>query len=356
MSLFNVFLSEHRSSLNGKGWTVIALLALASGLAGYLYMKPRACAQLAILCDNHPAGDTNLLYVNAPAVFSVNGKIGDDISWDFGDQTPKLVGSKATHVFTVPGRFVVRAVYQARCTTAILVTVRDQVATVVTGTKGQPVIQSPDVLMTGQILNLNAAGGHWQLIDAVDSQAHPAKNGRVSFATPGTRILELTMDKDPQKIYRKEIHVMPGPVKVGGTTRPVLKGTTPVPRTPDTWDEVEHTVRKKEDVAGGSRETSVEASPAGTARVVADQELKDKLNDIIDGREHTQNLAAYLCNGLNTSVVANKRWTDIQSFCRMTENNRRYEVTAVVTVRDSTTNCITYIRITFKKAFTALLK
>ncbi|WP_118973852.1 PKD domain-containing protein [Taibaiella koreensis] len=355
MHLFNFFLSEHRTGLNGKGWTLVVLLALASGLAGYLFMKPRACPGFVIYCNDRPVGDTNLFYVNAAVAFSAGEGAGNNISWDFGDQTPKSIGARTTHFFTAPGQFTVRAIYQAKCITVVQVIIRDQVAALVADKAGRTVIQSPDVLLAGQSLNLDAAYGKWRLINVADSQVQQVERGRVTFTTPGTRILELRTEKDSPKVYRKEIRVVSPPASAPVTTHaPARPAATPVPKIENTWDEVEHAAPKAPPAANSRKEVKVEPTANNTVWVIADQELKDKLNDIIANQEHAQNLVAYLCGGLGTRVLANKQWSDMQSFCRMVENNKRYEVTAVEAVRDSRDNCINYIKITFKKAFLSL--
>jgi PKD domain len=142
------------------------------------------------------------------------------ITWDFGDGTPVKTGVYVTHLYHKEGKYYVTASIREDCqeTKEIIIKQNPFDHTTWNGIAG------PETIPVGKDADFNClVYGNvwsWQVIDHPEIKPGNEKlgNARFRFTDGGSYTIEVTLDNDRTKSYRKEIFVTDGRVKNVTTT------------------------------------------------------------------------------------------------------------------------------------------
>lgn len=298
--------SRARMGLDNKVWlTLLATALLSLGLLGFRLATGESCREIRIALKGVVAHErAHTYFAGESIIFNASMNGGRSVQWDFGDGSPAAHGASVTHAFINEGNYLVTATVNGRCLQSVNVHI-SEVVLPKTATVSAPAdpngIIGKDYAAAGELsVYQTAAAAELYEWTVEGNGTFPARTGNkvsYSFTEPGTYIIQLKLDNDASKVYRKTVVVSVNPVDARGATADELP-PLPLPAPP---------------VAGGQPASPLASTGAPEAaapaekkvEIIPDPILRNQLQDVIDGKESLENIARFMCEGMNGKVKAN---------------------------------------------------
>lgn len=323
--------------LDKRVWLVLLLtLVLSGGLLGFKMATCERCREIRIgISNNDNAGGK--YHPQDRLTFTAEMKGGNDIAWDFGDNTPVAKGPSVIHSFGSAGSYFVTVTINGKCREFINIVIHAPL--IATPASGQAVagaeITGPDVPKAGEpvtyMTSLNATTYEWNVLNAPEYPTQHTPAATYTFLSPGIKNIELRLDNG--KVYRKTIQVLQGDQPVVDPSASSMAQDMPVQQQQP--DEVDP-------------EPEPQAAPRST--FIADEVFRDMLDKVADGDKDASSFNQFLCNGAQTKVRDNgESWTTLGEFCSKIHSKKKFQIKSVVTIRDPNDKCVLQIQVKYKK-------
>lgn len=339
--------------LDNKVWlTLIITVLLSAGLFGFRIMTTEPCFDIELKLKGvveHPFA--NDYFVGESIIFEAGMQRERGVQWDFGDGTAAATGSKVTHSYSSEGNFLVTATVNGKCLQSVNVHISqvNQPAVVPQTPSADPYsIIGKDFAAAGElcVYQTEAPGPEYEW-SIEGHAAFPVKNGNkvaYSFTEPGAYTIKLMLDNDDAKIYRKTVTVSANPAAKGAELNDLPP--LPLPALP------------KEAPTGNNAAAAAAEAPAEKKRVdlIPDPILKNQLQDIIEGKESLENIAQYMCEGMNGKVKGNgKIYANLNLFGEELKGKKgmlglggKRKIKSVHANREVGSNCIFRLDVEYK--------
>ncbi len=298
--------TRSKMGIDNRVWlTLLVTVILSVGLFGFKIATTEPCFEVNLSLKGvveHPFA--NNYFVGEGIIFKAEMKKGQNVEWDFGDGTSVKQGAKVTHSFSQEGNFLVTATVNGKCMQSVNVHISQvgSPAPSVTQPADPNSIIGKDFAAAGElsIYQTGATAGAYEwTIEGND--VFPPRNGNkvsYSFTEPGTYIVKLKLDNDEAKVYRKTVIVSMNSSDAKGAGLDDLP-PLPLPAPPKENGSAGNAA------APGSTEEKEEAAAERKIELIPDPILKNQLQDVIEGKESLENLAKYMCDGMNAKVKGN---------------------------------------------------
>ncbi len=330
--------TRSRKGIDTRVWlTLITVAVVSVGLLGYKVASDVNCSFFEISVKGYTAGKANSYYLGEELSFATQMPGAKSIVWDFGDRT-KAEGPTVKHSYKSEGTFMVTATINGKCSESISISIRQLTHQPVTmsATMENP-ISGPEVIHAGEPVNFTCAATagtyEWTVLNAPDFPVQSANVATFVFPAPGTRIIELKLDNDAAKVFRKNIQVLP-PLEKADATFQNNNMTQPVLPPPAQNDDDKKDAKEPE---------------APKSVVIPNEEFVNLLNQATEGKKDVQAFSQFLCNGGQTKVLVNgTEWETLGSFHQKIYGKKKFDIKSVETVRDEH-NCVTILKVKYKK-------
>lgn len=340
MNHYTHIFTRSRKYLDQRVWLTMALVSLISlGLLGYKVASDIQCTPFEIALKGYTAGMANSYYVGEEIVFSTQMKGGTSIVWDFGDHSSGK-GTNVTHRYSTEGNYIITATVNGKCLESVSITITSLHQPInLTTTLPNP-ITGPDAVHALEPINLTASGAgtsyEWMVLNSPDFPVQTKEIATYTFLSPGTRIIELKVDNDPKKVFRKTLQVLPA-IETGNNQPLVNENlTAPVIVPPPSLQK---------------EEPNKEAEPEKPkTTIIPNEEFVAMFNQVTEGKKDLSSFNQYLCNGGQTKILANGTdWETLISFYQKINDKKKYDIKSVEAVRDPESNCVTVLKVKYKK-------
>ncbi|MBL7753348.1 MAG: hypothetical protein JNM44_02640 [Chitinophagaceae bacterium] len=345
-------------------WTLAltAGSALAFILLKWLLVMP--CQGVVIQVNDQDPNKQNYLYANTPIRFSVAGaQQTDRITWLFGDHSKKVSGNPMLHYFREEGDYTVTAILSGGCELHIDVHIRHQLTLDNLGSNdqlqdGNP-INGMDQPKAGEVASFFCAVAadayEWTVPEDPAIAVGTSNLFQPVFLSPGLYTVQLKLNNDPKKVFRKQVSVQAGsPAGASGMELPAT-GPAPAQLAP-----VSPNLPPPSALPAAEEEENAEAAPAPAKReplIVADEELKYQLDQIRDKKKSILDLKDYFCDGYETNVKVQSegKVINLQQLCDKLQGKTgllglggRPKVKSVRSTRDPESHCIVVLYVDTK--------
>ena len=356
-------------------WVMIWCVILAIGLAGYKMSGNKPCVNVIVAINGTTQGLNKTFFIGETVRFSALFSEGRKVEWDFGDKSNKESGMRSTHTYKTEGRFPVTITIDGNCTQHDMVTIKKFIAdTTVANNEalktlfGNPIDgnYSPTV---GQAVvyssTAEARTYEWSISNYSNYAVKNTKEAQYVFLTPGLKVLQLVLDGDLTKTYKKDIIVQPLSFASGGSQQPAPPPQIPVyiPSVPETVKEKPSETEKPADkpVDKPVTENKPEVKPdvpvvnKPVSIRIGNENFKDMLQDVVNNNLDVADFNDYLCDQGKTRVLINKEkdWTNFSALCQKIRGDKRITITRVEQTIEN--NCVVKIKVQYdKKGFLGL--
>ncbi len=327
---------------------------LCAGLISYKLIGKKACLPFNISATGFNNQKNGNFIAGETVMLKASLSPDNTIVWDFGDGTPTLDGSIATHIFLKPGKFTVTATEKGQCAQNLNITVGEKPIVDV-----HPEIV-PLVTIIGNLMptagkeekyqcSLQASSYEWSITNSTNFETKKGASVSYQFPLPGSYELQVKLDDDPSKTYTKQILVMaaPKPIVPKNETIPSLINHRIVNVEPEKH-QVEDTslpvVSKQPDVH------VPDPIEKPKTKLIADNAFKTMLEDLIQNEKKISDFMPYLEYGLNTKVYENgkKEPIDFLTLCQHLQSSKRIQIKLLILNREENKN-VQSIEIKHKK-------
>jgi len=90
-------------------------------------------------------------------------------------------------------------------------------------------------------------------------------------------------------------------------------------------------------------------SDAPKMLLIPDEEFKNMLEAVKDGKKDVSAFSSVLCSGAQTKVLVNDEdWQTFGELCSKIHDNKKYQIKSVQSVRNEQ-NCVTLLKVRYKK-------
>lgn len=340
MSKSNNIYTHTAVNLDRRIWITLLIVGLLSmGLFAYKIADNVKCTPFDIDVKGYSAGKKNSFYLGQTIEFKTTYTGKETIVWDFGDKgTAKGIAVK--HSYQHEGNFIVSATVNGKCVETLNLTIiqLEQQKSASTVSMENP-ISGPELVYAGDPATFTCALAantyEWMILNAPEFPVQANVNATFTFPIEGTRIIELKLDHDPNKVFRKNIQVLPQVKTAASTAAPSVAELPPLPPP----------VVKEE-----KPDPEKDAAPAKPkVLIIPNEEFKSLLEAATEGKTDLQTISQYLCNGAQTKALLNGTdWETVGSFMAKVYNKKKFDIKEVEAVRDEN-NCVTILKIKYKK-------
>ncbi len=260
------------------------------------------------------------------------------VTWDFGDGTPEKTGVFVYHEYHKAGKFYVTASIKDGCDETQEITVYKSPLDLSTGNE----VEGPESVAVEKDAEFSctvyASSWKWEIMDHPEIKAKTEKLGTAKFRFPngGTYYVQVTLDDDRTKSYRKEIVITDDRVK----------------RKPIDINDIKPIMT---DQRGGPKKEEVTRQPeAATSSItfISNTSFKSKLTDVINDDASSPSLEyfnQFLDKGAATIVklegTADKQM-NFSKFYSHLRSNGNLKIVDVKIERD-TDKKVMFIRVIF---------
>ena len=261
------------------------------------------------------------------------------ITWDFGDGTPEKTGVFVSHEYHKAGKFYVTASIKDGCDETQEITVFKSPLDLSTGKE----VEGPESVAVEKDAEFSctvyASSWKWEILDHPEIKAKTEKLGtaKFRFANGGTYYVQVTLDDDRTKSYRKEIVITDDRVKRKPTDINDLKPIFTDQRGPKKEEPTQQQQEPEE-----QKTSIIQISP---------RSFKDKLNDVIADDNSSPSpdyFNQFLDYGQQTTVKFEGTTTTMSfnKFYAYLKNNGNLKIAEVKLDRNPEKK-IMFIRVTF---------
>ena len=338
MSAETIFTRRPAGLDYGVWLTAIIASILAIGLLGFKIAGSNVTCHTVMITVKPAAGQPeDVYYVGEKLSFQSQMANAKTVEWEFGDGSPKVSGPTAVHAFMTEGSYLVTTIVNGKCTESVTIMIRQLTNAHISTAPAQDssLIFGPDAPIAGEPVRYTAAGTaqsyEWTVLNSPDFPVQREPSAIYIFPAPGTRVIEVKLDNDPAKTYRKTITILPSSKPAEA---PVTGAAAPPPM-----------------IAPPPVKESPVAPPTEGPKVliVPDEEFTAMLEAVKEGKKDVSSFSSVLCSGAQTKVLENgEEWTTLGEFCGKIHDNKKYMIRSVQSVRNEQ-NCVTLLKVRYKK-------
>lgn len=201
-------LTRKTLGLDHRVWRVmIVLFVLSIGLFSYTLIDKPTCTPVDFkikTIDNDSVYSTDEILSFSSLRFEKN------ITWDFGDNSPIGSGTFLTHRFATEGKYFIKVTVNSDCQFIKPITVRKAVVASLISDKEQIDGHPSTFVGAGESYTslLSAKSYEWSVENHPEYGLLNGQSATYRFLSPGEFTIQLTLDKDRLKIYRKSVTVV----------------------------------------------------------------------------------------------------------------------------------------------------
>lgn len=331
--------TKTQANIDTRVWLLLVIMGvLSTAVLAYKMINNVHCVPFDIISKGYSAGKVHSYYLGNTIQFYTSAAGNNDVVWDFGDKG-KAKGDTVSHAFLHEGNFTVMAIVNGKCdATYKLTIVRLEPAKSTSNVSMDNPISGAEVLYTNEPAAfscvLAADTYEWSVLNSPEFPTQNTPTASFLFPIAGTRIIELKLDGDPNKVFRKNVQVLMKQSATDPTTpTPSEMPTVPVlppPTPPDNSKEEKEPTKPK-------------------VMIIPNEEFVNLFNQVTTGDKDLQSITQYLCLAEKTKVLLNgTEWDTVNGFVQKIYKKKRYDIKSVETVRDDN-NCVTILKIKYKK-------
>lgn len=352
------FLTGRRSNLDYRVWaTMLVGAAIFAVIAAFKIIKTPTCQEFSIVANGRNFEQTKTLFINQPIAFSIAGITGERVvAWDFGDNTSHDGINTVAHAYNAAGNYIVTATIDHNCRATFQVHVAALPTVDIHDTISNP-IQGIDAPKAGEMVSyfssLQGSSYEWKILNDLESAGSKNNSFSHTFLLPGTYTVQLMLNGDPSKVYKKMVMVQGVTPTTSAAPAPMpLPGPSPVPvRIPEPV-KVDVPEKKEEAVAV----TEDPAPKKKKAMIVPDEEFLSLLRQVGDKKKTVMDFKDYLCDDYaSTKVQENGKILTLQQLCDKLQDKKglfgvggKPKIKSVRISRDPETNCVILIYVELK--------
>lgn len=333
------------------------------GLMAYSIVGVDPCSPISVSIKGLTSGEATTFYVGEQIAFKASMSLGSKVEWTFGAQNIKAEGQRVTHSFYKEGNQTITVLVNGKCREEKVITIRK-----IAGSSTAGNISVPQVLVNPIMGNSTTEVGksvtfyssipadstyEWIVLNSPNNPTFRTNQASYTFVTKGARTIQLTLDKDPLKVYTKVISVeaLYVPPSLEPTkSEPVVVNPIYIPEKkeepknePKAADPVPNNTNPN---AGTTPKVDVPAKPK--TKIIGNELFKGFLEDVVDKQMSASDFDAYLCSKGATKVLENGKWTDFATMCENIRGRGRIKIESVELIRDES-KCVVSITVRHKK-------
>lgn len=282
--------------------SVLVIVILATGLLGYRLLDKKECTPVRFLIKTITP-HTDSTFSAGESLSFIAGNADNEITWDFGDNSPKATGQYVSHKYLSTGSFTVTAFSgTSSCETARKIIVKppsefnkstEQV------NPGEEII-GPFATSTGieeSFTCMVAAGYYEWSIPNYPKMIRTGSTAKFTFPAAGKFMVQVTLDRDRTKRFTKEITVEAPEV----TQSPVPDNIKPL---------IPETIQPLPD-------------PKTFSVKISDAVFLEYLSQVVDKKMSAPDFDKYLCYKGETKVVSNGDIVTFNALCEEISGKKR---------------------------------
>ncbi|MBP6623723.1 MAG: PKD domain-containing protein [Chitinophagaceae bacterium] len=286
--------------------------------------------------------------------FTAVSKKAKTFEWDYGDGTLSSKSQTTTHAFLKPGNYIIQVKINEKCVEfkeIIVINSPQTTNEMMDALKSdKPFIMGPEVVTAGEVVSFQDASQgsnvwEWTVLNTPDIPAQTGATVNFTFPAPGTKIIQVVTNGDPNRSAQKTITILAkqNNMNSGAGAVAQMPMPTPMPMPSPKTKMIEPQEETEEIVPIETKKE--EKAPV---RVLPDMEFKNMIESVTNGKIMPEAVNAYLCNGINTKVHKNGDWDTWGNFAREISGKKRVDIKSVKVYRDEN-NCVTTLEIEYKK-------
>lgn len=195
--------------LDYRIWRVMILaFILAAGLMGYKLMDRQKCKPVNFVIKTASINDS-VYYTDELLAFTAlsNEK---DITWDFNDKTAIEQGPLVTHRFKTEGKYYIKVTEKSGCDSVYQITIKKSIVDTVDNVKEKIKGTDRTFVKADEIFTclVNATHYEWNIAGHPEFASRNGAATTYKFLQPGNYTIELTLNHDLLKKYRKIVKVI----------------------------------------------------------------------------------------------------------------------------------------------------
>lgn len=348
-------------------WVMLVFVILSFGLAGYKMIEEKPCVNVIVAINGTTQGLNKTFFIGETVRFSALFSEGKKVSWDFGDNSNTETGLRSTHTYKKEGRFPITIIIDGNCRQYDMVVIKKFIADTSAANNeaiktlfGNPIDGnvSPTVMQSVIYSSTAEARSYeWSISNYSNYPVKNTKEAQYVFQTPGLKVLQLMLDGDPSKVYKKDIIVQPLPL-VQNRTQDIPPPQVPVyipppPTTQTTPKEAPKTEPEKpvdKPAVAADKPAVTPDLPAKPKTIrIGNENFKDMLQDVVNNNLDVTDFNDYLCDQGRTKVLVNdeKNWTNFSALCQKIRGDKRITVNSVEQIIEN--NCVVKIKVQYRK-------
>jgi PKD repeat protein len=201
--------------------TMLVVAVLSLGLLGYKIIdnkNARPCTPFIISVTTPGTENDSVFTAGEMLLIKAIASSGVQLNWDYGDGSQEEVGSIKTHKYEKPGLYSITTSLNGRCETVkrIIVTpMRGEAKPNISA--GSITGNTTAIAGTEEIYSAPVAADSYEWIIVNNPKFAPQRSAtaRFTFHSKGTYTIQLTLNKDREKVMTKNITVLDVPKQPG---------------------------------------------------------------------------------------------------------------------------------------------
>lgn len=282
--------------------SILVIIIFAIGLAGYRFLDKKECSPVSFLIKTI-VFHTDSSYSAGETLSFIATTTENEITWDFGDNTPKVTGQYVSHNYLSTGSFTITASNGVSCETAQKISVvlpspssksTDHI------NSGEEII-GPFSTSTGveeSFICMVAADNYEWSVPNYPKMLRTGSTAKFTFPAAGKFLVQVTLDGDRTKRYTKEITVE--------AAESVKSPAVPV--------DIKKLIPDAVQTLPDPKTFSVKISDAAFAQY---------LSQVIDKKMAAPDFDKYLCYKGETKVVSNGDVITFNALCEEISGKKR---------------------------------
>jgi hypothetical protein len=330
-------LTRKTLGLDHRVWRVmLVLFVLATGLYGYTLIDKPKCIPVDFKIKTI---DNDSVYFTDEILSFSTLRFEKNITWDFGDNSPAGTGTFVTHRFAAEGKYFIKVTVNSDCQFIKPITVRKAIVESLTSSNKEQIDGHPSTFVGASesyTSLLSADTYEWSVENHPEYGLLNGQSATYRFTSPGDFTIQLTLNKDRFKIYRKSVTV--------------IENEKPKP------------VEKIDKLIDYEKLAKLDKTePAAKEKVgISELTFAEFLGKVVDGKSFAKDFDDYLCLEGKTPTIINGKADKQVSFeqaCAALNGKKRSKFLGMgkkairiksVRLNRDKSNCITLIEIKYE--------